>query len=323
MAANVESLMYVSNDQNGRFVPWHGLGTAVEEAPNSAAAIELAGLNWMVNPQPIFTDHPSGGKIEIPNAKANVRDIDNKVLGIVTDRYQIVQNSEAFDFTDSLIGEGCTYETAGSLDGGKKVFLLAKMPEKKILDEEFDPYICFTNTFDGSGSIKAVMTPVRVVCQNTLSLALNGATRKWSTRHVGRLDMKLEEARHTLQLANKYMDKLADTADILANTTITEDQAMTVLDKLFPVSSDASDRQKANMVDKKEQFMVCMFAPDILKYKGTAYQMVQAASDFATHTAPQRMTSTYQERNFNKVLEGHPIIDTTFLEMLALAKKNS
>ena len=322
MSANVETLMYVSNEENGRFVPWHGLGTAVEEAPTSAEAIRLAGLDWEVNPQPIYTEF-DGKLLGIQNANANVRNSDGKVLGIVTDRYQIVQNREAFDFTDALIGEGCTYETAGALDGGKKVFLLAKMPEKKILGEEFDPYICFTNTFDGSGSIKAVMTPVRVVCQNTLSLALQQATRKWSTRHVGNLEMKLEEARHTLKLANQYMDKFAETADILANTTVTEDQAMAVLDKLFPVSDDASDRQKANMTDKKEQFMICMFAPDILKYKGTAYQMVQAASDFATHAAPQRNTSTYQERNFNKVLEGHPIIDTTFLEMLALAKKGA
>ena len=295
MSANVETLMYVSNEENGRFVPWHGLGTAVEEAPTSADAIRIAGLDWCVSPQPVFTEF-GGRNIEIPNAKANVRDSDGKVLGIVSDRYQIVQNKEAFDFTDALIGEGCTYETAGALDGGKKVFLLAKMPEKKILGEEFDPYICFTNTFDGSGSIKAVMTPVRVVCQNTLSLALNNATRKWSTRHIGNLEMKLEEARHTLRLANQYMDKFAETADILANTTVTEDQAMAVLDKLFPVSDDASDRQKANMTDKKEQFMICMFAPDILKYKGTAYQMVQAASDFATHSTPQRNTSTYQEQ---------------------------
>lgn len=320
MSANVETLMYVSNEENNRFVPWHGLGTAVEEAPTSADAIRLAGLDWSVNPHPIFTEF-GGVNIEIPNAKANVRDIDGKVLGIVTDRYQIVQNQEALDFTDALIGEGCTYETAGALDGGKKVFLLARMPEKKILGEEFDPYICFTNTFDGSGSIKAVMTPVRVVCQNTLSLALQQATRKWSTRHLGDISSKLEEAKYTLKMANAYMDKFAETADILANTTVTEDQAMAVLDKLFPVSEDASDRQKANMTDKKEQFMICMFAPDILKYKGTAYQMVQAASDFATHATPQRNTSTYQERNFNRVLEGHPIIDTTFLEMLALAKK--
>ena len=320
MAHEVENMMYVSNEANGRFVPWHGLGVAVEEAPTSAEAIKLAGLDWRVEPQPIYTNYGEG-KIEIPNYKANVRDVDQKVLGIVTDRYKIVQNSEAFDFTDGLIGEGCVYETAGSLLGGKRVFLLAKMPEKKILEEEFDPYICFTNTHDGSGSIKAIMTPVRVVCQNTLSLAIQGATRSWSTRHLGDMGSKLAEAKYTLKMANDYMDKFAVAADQLAHTSITEDQAMKVVDELFPITTDMSDRQARNMTDKKENFMVCMFAPDILKYKGTAYQMVQAASDFATHVAPKRMTSTYQERNFGSVLDGNVIIDTTFLKMMELAKK--
>ena len=210
-----------------------------------------------------------------------------------------------------------------SLCGGKRVFLLAKMPEKKILDEDFDPYICFTNTHDGSGSIKAIMTPVRVVCQNTLSLALQGATRSWSTRHLGDMGSKLAEAKYTLKMANDYMDKFAVAADQLANTTITEDQAMKVVDELFPITTEMSDRQARNMVDKKENFMVCMFAPDILKYKGTAYQMVQAASDFATHTAPKRKTSTYQERNFASVLDGNVVIDTTFLKMMELVKNRT
>lgn len=322
MAHEVENMMYVSNEANGRFVPWHGLGVAVEEAPTSAEAIELAGLNWKVEPQPIYTNY-GDGKIEIPNYKANVRDIDQKVLGIVTDRYRIVQNSEAFDFTDNLIGEGCVYETAGSLCGGKRVFLLAKMPEKKILDEEFDPYICFTNTHDGSGAIKAIMTPVRVVCQNTLSLAISGATRAWSTRHLGDMSSKLAEARYTLKMANDYMDKFAIAADQLANTSVSEDVAMKVVDELFPITTEMSDRQARNMTDKKEEFMVCMFSPDILKFKGTAYQMVQAASDFATHVAPKRKTSTYQERNFSSILDGNVIIDTTFLKMMELAKKAS
>lgn len=320
MAHEVENMMYVSNDANGRFVPWHGLGVAVENAPTSAEAIKLAGLDWRVEPQPIYTNYGEG-KIEIPNYKANVRDVDQKVLGIVTDRYKIVQNSDAFDFTDSLIGEGCVYETAGSLCGGKRVFLLAKMPEKMILDEKFDPYICFTNTHDGSGSIKAIMTPVRVVCQNTLSLAIQGATRAWSTRHLGDIGSKLAEAKYTLKMANDYMDKFAVAADQLAHTTVSEDTAMKVVDELFPITTDMSDRQARNMADKKENFMVCMFAPDILKYKGTAYQMVQAASDFATHIAPKRKTSTYQERNFSSVLDGNVIIDTTFLRMMEMARK--
>lgn len=320
MSHEVESLMYVSNEANGRFVPWHGLGTAVSECPTSAEAIKLAGLDWEVVQQPIYTG-TEDNKVGIPNYKANVRSTDNKVLGIVTDRYKPVQNRQAFDFTDSLIGEGCVYETAGSLCGGKRVFLLAKMPEKKILEESFDPYICFTNTHDGSGSIKAIMTPVRVVCQNTLSLALHNATRSWSTRHLGNMESKLAEAKYTLQMANDYMDKFAVVADQLANTTITEEQAYKVVDELFPIATEDSDRKARNITESKEQFIVCMFSPDILKYKGTAYQLVQAASDYATHAAPKRNTTTYQERNFRKVLDGHPIIDTTFLKMMSLVNK--
>lgn len=320
MSHEVETLMYTSSDANGRFVPWHGLGVAVDEAPTSADAIKLAGLNWEVTQQPIYTDY-ADGKIEIPNYLANVRSSDGKTLGIVTKRYQVVQNASAFDFTDSLIGEGCVYETAGALAGGKRVFLLAKMPDRSILGEKFDPFICFTNTHDGTGAIKAVMTPVRVVCQNTLSLALNNATRAWSTRHLGDLSSKLAEARYTLKLANDYMDELAITADKLANTSITEGQTEKVIDELFPVTADMSERQVKNQNDNKEAFMVCMIAPDILKYKGTAYQLVQAASDFATHREPKRKTATYQERNFSNVLDGNTIIDTTFLKMLALVNK--
>ena len=200
MAHEVENIMYVSNEENGRFVPWHGLGTAVAEAPTSAEAIKLAGLDWVVESKPVFTN--SG--IEIPNYKANIRDIDQKVLGVVSNRYQVVQNKDAFDFTDALIGEGCRYETAGSLCGGKRIFLLARMPEAKILDDSFENYICFTNSHDGFSSIKAVMTPVRVVCQNTLSLALSSAKRQWSTKHIGNLDSKLAEARQTLEHCLNY-----------------------------------------------------------------------------------------------------------------------
>lgn len=312
MSAEVENLMYVSNEENQRFVPWHGLGTAVECAPTSAEAIKLAGLDWKVDSRPIYT----ANNIEIPGYKANTRVTDDKVLGIVTDRYQIVQNQEAFDFTDSLIGEGCTYETAGSLKGGKKIFLLAKMPEKKILEDAFDPYICFTNNHSGTGAIQVCMTPIRVVCLNTLNLALNRASRKWSTKHVGDMQSKLAEAKHTLQLANDYMDELAVTADQLANTKVTDAEISKILDELFPVDTEDSDRKKNNIKELKNKFMVCMFAPDIIKFQNTGWGVVNAASDFMSHTEPRRASDTYRERNFNRILDGHVILDKTFEKLM-------
>lgn len=102
MAANVETMFYT------REKPWHGLGTGIAEAPNSADALRLAGLDWEVMQKPIYTDVGE----EIPGYKANIRDTDRRVLGVVTDRYKIIQNREAFAFTDALMGNGVRYETA-------------------------------------------------------------------------------------------------------------------------------------------------------------------------------------------------------------------
>ena len=113
----------------------------------------------------------------IEGYKANIRDDNGSLLGIVSDRYKVVQNKDAFEFTDALLNHGVKYETAGSLNGGRRIWLLAKLPDEYYLAEEkVDPYVVFSNCHDGSGAIKVAMTPIRVVCQNTLNLALNNAS---------------------------------------------------------------------------------------------------------------------------------------------------
>jgi phage/plasmid-like protein (TIGR03299 family) len=200
--------------------------------------------------------------------------------------------------------------------GGKRVFLLARLPEKKILGDEFENYICFTNSHDGTGAIQACMTPIRVVCQNTLNLALGKATRKWSTKHIGDIESKMAEARQTLQLADTYMDELAVVADQLANTTVTDGEIATLIDEMYPIDETASDRTKRTIQKKKDDFMVCMFAPDLLRFKNTAWAVVNAASDYSTHGEPARMTSTYRENKFNGVLNGDVIIDKVFEKLM-------
>ena len=305
MAALVETMMY-----SGREVPWHGLGTQVDEAPTSKDALRLAGLDWEVKQNPVFTE--SG--FEIPNYKANVHSSDNTVLGIVTDRYKVVQNHEAFAFTDSIIDTGeVFYETAGSLRNGKTIWLLAKMPEKSILDDKFDPYLCFTNSHDGTGAVKVCCTPIRVVCNNTLNFALNTATRCWSTKHIGDISSKLEEARYTLKMANKYMTKLDEEADRLANQKISEDEIAKILDELFPVNEDKdSDRKKNNVEEAKNQIMICYMAPDIAKFIGTKYGFLNAVSDWCGHATPARNTANYKSNNWGRIMNGHPIFDLAY-----------
>ena len=307
MSHEVETMFYVSNEENGRFVPWHGLGTPVSDALTSREALERAGLDWEVLQKPIFTE----GK-EIPHFMANVRSSDNSVLGVVSDRYKIVQNTEAFDFTDSLINGDVRYETAGSLRNGRTIWLLAKMPQTEILGDTIDPYICFTNSHDGTGAIKVCVTPIRTVCNNTLNLALSKASRSWATKHMGSISSKLEEAKRALHLANNYMEKLDEEADRLANSKISDEEIHKVLDELFPISENASDRQKNNIQKAKDEIMVCYFAPDIMKFMGTKYGFINAVSDWCGHATPTRMTSDYQSNNWGRIIDGHPIFDKAY-----------
>ena len=303
MAANVETMMYV------REKPWHGLGTMVMEAPTSADALRLAGLDWTVDQTPVYTD----AGIEITGYKANRRNSDNAILGIVSDRYKIVQNTEAFEFTDALIGETengvVKYETAGSLCGGKRVWLLAKMPTQKILDDDVEPYMFFSNTHDGSGAIKVGITPIRIVCNNTLNIALNTAKRQWSTKHIGNMQSKLEEAKLCLQLADKYMKGLNEEADRLANATLYKEQIDEIFNEMFPIDDDTTERKKNNINEFKNEYYMCYLRPDIAQFMNTAWGAVNAMSDVVTHSAPKRNTANYAENRWGKIMDGHAIFD--------------
>ena len=299
MSAKVETMMYVRNK------PWHGLGTMVPEAPTSADALRFAGLDWTVRQEPVYNAH--GGVI--PGYKSNVRDTDGSVLGIVGDRYKVVQNIDAFNFTDDLIGGDVRYETAGSLRDGKQIWLLAKMPVRRVASDDVEPYLCFTNSHDGSGGLKVCMTPIRVVCNNTLNLALGSAKRVWSMRHTENIRERMQEARDCLALADEYMSGLARYADRAANKTLYDRDIKAILEELFPITDKSTEREKATAEKCRNEFMVCYYAPDIKRFRGTAWGVINAASDLATHSMPHRNTKNYAENNWSRVMDGHAIID--------------
>ena len=304
MAASVESMFYV------RETPWHGLGTRVNEALNSKEALTAAGLDWNVIQEPIYTEE----KELIEGYKANVRDTDRHVLGVVTDRYKIVQNQEAFAFTDELLGEGVRYETAGSLQGGRKVWLLAHLPHEYIISgERISPYLVFFNSHDGSGAIKAAITPIRVVCQNTLNLALSTAKRSWSMIHTGDIKGKMQEAKDTLFMAEKYMDNLGKEFETLRRKKLTDEQVLEYIEILLPLEEDSTPQQIRNMKRLREDMKMRYFdAPDLKDVGKNAYAFVNAVSDFATHAEPLRRTTNYKENLFARTVEGNPLIDKAY-----------
>lgn len=310
MAANVETMF------STREKPWHGLGTIVEEAPTFAEALRLAGLDWKVNQSAIFT---SAGRVE--GYRANVRSTDQAVLGVVTDRYKVIQNTDAFAFTDELLGEGVKYETAGSLQGGRKVWLLARLPRKYIISgERISPYLVFSNTHDGSGAVRVAITPVRVVCNNTLNLALESASRSFSMIHTGDIKGKILEAKQTLFMADTYMENLGQEFERLRRKKLTDQQVKEYMELLLPIDDSASLLTIKNMKKLRADLQSRYYdAPDLKNVGGNnAYRFINAVSDFATHSAPIRKTKNYQENLFLKTYEGNPLIDKAY-QMLRAA----
>jgi len=304
MAANVETMFYT------REKPWHGLGTMVAEAPNSKDALRLAGLNWKVLQEPVYTEN----KELIQGYKANVRDTDRKVLGVVTDRYKVIQNEEAFAFTDTLLGEGVRYETAGSLQEGRRVWMLARLPREFIIGgERISPYMVFSNTHDGSGAVKTALTPIRVVCNNTLNLALRTAKRSWSMIHTGDISGKIEEAKNTLLLADEYMTALGQEFEDLRKIKLSEKQVLDYIKILLPMEENYSLLQKRGVEKLRADMKMRYFdAPDLKDVGNNGYRFVNAVSDFATHSTPRRKTANYKENIFARTADGNPMIDRAY-----------
>ncbi len=304
MAANVETMFSV------REKPWHGLGTIVMEAPTSADALRLAGLDWNVVQEPVYTN----SKEKVEGYKLNIRDSDRKVLGVVSDRYRVVQNVDAFSFTDGLLGQGVRYETAGSLQNGRRVWLLARLPKEYIIaGERINPYLVFSNTHDGSSSVKAAITPVRVVCNNTLNLALDTARRSFSMVHTGNIQGKIQEAKDTLFMAEKYMDNLGIEFEQLRRQKVTDAQVKEYIELLLPMDEDATPVRSKNIIKlRKDMEQRYYDAPDLQKVGNNAYRFINAVSDFATHSSPLRKTANYNENLFGRTIDGNPLIDKAY-----------
>lgn len=328
MAACVETMMYTGEK------PWHGLGTKVEEAPTSSDAIRLAGLDWSVIQKDLYIKDDNGNFSKVP-LKANVRDTDCKFLGGVTNRYGIIQNYECFEFTDKFIGDDVRYETAGSLNNGKKIWLLARMNRTTVAEETIDPYMVFMNTHDGTGAVRVAMTPIRVVCNNTLNLALSTASRHWSCAHKGNIMDKLDAAKFTLCNAKEYMEALEEEFGELKLKKINETQLRSMVDTLLKIeyedlynksksiepSSNVIDIKEINRqkrfeekLNRKRNDLITLYfdKPDLRGTPHTAFRFINAVSDYATHTPDHKNTKNYSENLFIRTVEGHSMIDAAY-----------
>ena len=196
--------------------PWHGLGTRVPgDAMTAEEALEAAGLDWTVRLDPVYREKGTAllrfpnNMTVVPDHQVVVREDNDTVLGMVGKRYHVAQNVETFDFVDSIVGGGdAYYHTAGSLWGGRRVFLLVQLRGDYILDngEALNSFILLDNSHDGTSALRMRLTKVRVVCQNTLDMASSGRAGFYA-RHTGGMMSRVVEARNLLGLNAAHMSR--------------------------------------------------------------------------------------------------------------------
>lgn len=225
--------------------PWHSLGTELQTPATAREAIAVAGLDYEVDLRPLSTTRDSE-LIHVPNHRAVLNLENNEVLGVVGRYYKVIQNREAFNFFDSVVGEGkALYHTAGALGRGEKIFIVAQLPGDILLakDHTIEKFLVLMTGHDGNTPLKMWFSPINVVCQNTLTAALSHFKVQdgISIRHSGDITSKVKAAQQILQIATGYYEKFEETAHTLLAHKITAAEIEEFLSKLVPDESMSKD----------------------------------------------------------------------------------
>ena len=244
------SMMYVGKE------PWHGLGTKLDKPATAAKAIEAAKLDWTVKKVPLYAwdrefAYPMDAMFTVvPEHLWGAEDC--PTFGVVGPNYRPLQNKEAFQFFDPIVGENeAIYHTAGALDDGRRVWILAKLPEDiTVAGEDITKkYLLLSNSHDGTGSIQIKFTPIRVVCHNTLTMALDQGTKSIRVSHTQNMKERLEAARENLNLIKEGYSQIEADFKAMAKTELDDRRLTEYLCLVFP-DPKKSERREFERVEK-------------------------------------------------------------------------
>lgn len=279
----------------------YGIGVDISAAKTMEEAIELSGLNWLVETKKLSVDE----KV-IPGYRANVTS-DGKVLGIVTKQYQIVQNIEAFTFADNIVDQ-IKFDTAGSLYGDKKIWVSSKFNDINAAGEKIENYLVFSNSHDGKSSIRVAIIPI--INGNAMNIPLAGTYRSWSVTHSGNINKKMDQAKETLVFAENYLAELVKQTQKMVETKLTEKQKKAFVEQLFPINPQDGDRKIDNVNECRVQVMEAI--NKIESHVDTAWQVINGVSAFVTNMQPKRSSDTFFDNKFGSIIVGNQLIDKAY-----------
>lgn len=292
---NRPSIMYTGE------VPWHRLGTRLDEPATAGDAIEAAGLDFEVELTRLVTVN----YIPIPDKLAVVREDSHEILGVVGSTYRPVQNRDCFGFLDAVIEDGSLrYHTAGALGKGERIWMLAKLPDEirvKNSDDITEKYLLLSNSHDGSSSLRVYFTPIRVVCANTLAIAArNGRGQGVSIVHKGNLTSKVRQAQEVLGLAKRFYDD----AEVQINRLAWHYPSLRQLEEYFRQVYPDSPEGESTRTKNVRQEMLRLFEEgighDMPDIRHTTWTALNAVTEYVDHYRSTR-GKTSIERASNRL----------------------
>lgn len=256
---------------------WHSLGTVTENALNAETALQVAQMDWIVEKAPLQAVI-NGEIVDVKDRFATVRKHPKNdtydALGVVGDRYEIIQNHEAFKILDDIVDQsGAVFETAGAIKNGKRVFVSMELPQHIQFNngDTAGLHLLATNSHDGKTACQIAVTPVRVVCQNTLTMALGSARSSFSIRHTKNADRRIEQARQALNLTFTYVDAFQMEVDELIATEYSNSDFFKYIERVFPLENVDNSLSVKNDTERKSVLMNLWKSPTQENSANTAW----------------------------------------------------
>lgn len=302
-----------------RTTSWSNIGKSVTGCKNLDQVLQASGLDYEVTKEPVALYKPSERISVIPNRFVTTRNTDGHMYDVVSDKFQIVQNRDAFDFVQYM-GDELEFEKAGETSNGM-VYIIGKLPEVNILGDKFTPHVIFRNGFSGKVKITAAICPLRIVCQNQFNFAFKNTQNTLTIRHVGNAEAKLQEARDVLKVSADYMQELNRMAEQYVGMKLNPVELERVMNILFPMDgADKMNAFKRNRLEvARNDFMTAYNTDDNANFRGTAWGLVNAYTDLMTHKKPMGNSDTKDEGKFMMVTF-HPAFMNEILNVINIVR---
>ena len=248
-----------------------------------------------VEKKPLFFDDGTGNMIRLSGTSTVVNKETGKAYGPVSDKYCPIDNATALGSVGYM--KDVTLKKYGSTEGGVQ-WLIGELPQKNILGDKFIPHLVFRNSFNGSTPIQMAVMPLRIVCQNQITMATRESNFSFNLRHTVTANDKIEEGHRLIVNAENFMDGFSKQAEMFASKKVGAIETESIIKEMFPVEKETSELKKRRLLEKRDSFIRAINEADNANFKGTAWGLINAYSDLMTHYEPERKTETAIENKF-------------------------